>query len=360
MKESGAVGEALEGIFDGFERERHGENRFHFGFGKQQGHGAVSITLCGLVLRNVTRELRKSEGDAVAEHARFGRIEDEQFGAGADGQGRRATVALTELRGEVDVQFRRAVGADDVQHQAVDIHDEDGVAPNREAAIGIPFCTARGDEFAEQVAVAGQFHNPARRRAEIQKVVGSVHDGAEAALTRNSFARLPGLHQALANGVGKYFSSNGIEDVDKAVVADRDAQLVLGVRARAEMKFAEAVAVGKKNEDAVADGIGHVNGAGAIERDRRRMIHSIFLERKQWFAFVSKFGDEGAAWVGEKNIAKRIGGDSGGLAQLTGVTSLRAPLADVGERRSRRWRGMLWQSFRGYVRASRLRGEADE
>src|ERR1700678_532299 len=341
MKESGAVGEALEGIFDGFERERHGENRFHFGFGKQQGHGVVSVTLCALVLRNVTRELRKSEGDAVAEHARFGRIEDEQFGAGADGEGRRATVALTELRGEGDVEFRRAVGSDDVQHQAVGIHDEDGVAPDREAAIGIPFCTARGDQFGEQVAVAGQFHDPARRRAEIQKVVGSVH-------------------QALANGVGKYFSSNGIEDVDQAVVADRDAQLVLGVRARAEMKFAEAVAVGKKNEDAVADGIGHVNGAGAIERDRRRMIHSIFLERKQWFAFVSKFGDEGAAWVSEKNIAKRIGGDSGGLAQLTGITSLRAPLADVGERRSRRWRGTLWQSFRGYVRTSLLRGEADE
>ena len=72
------------------------------------------------------------------------------------------------------------------------------------------------------------------------------------------------------------------------------------------MKFAEAVAVGKKNEDAVADGIGHVNGAGAIERDRLRMIHSVFLERKQWFAFVSEFGDEGAAGSARKTSPSEL------------------------------------------------------
>ncbi len=38
VEESGAIGEAVERIFDGFQGERHGEDGFHIGFGKEEGH----------------------------------------------------------------------------------------------------------------------------------------------------------------------------------------------------------------------------------------------------------------------------------------------------------------------------------
>src|ERR1700722_15178523 len=101
-------------------------------------------------MQDVTRGLRKSEanargaseGDAVAEDARFGSVKDEQFGTRADGERRRATIALAELWRKVDIEFRRAVRADDVQHQAIRVHHEDGVAPDGETAVGIPFRAA--------------------------------------------------------------------------------------------------------------------------------------------------------------------------------------------------------------------------
>jgi hypothetical protein len=290
-------------------------------------------------MQDVTRGLRKSEanargaseGDAVAEDARFGSVKDEQFGTRADGERRRATIALAELWRKVDIEFRRAVRADDVQHQAIRVHHEDGVAPDGETAVGIPFRAARSNQFGDQVTVAGEFHNSARRGAKVEQIVGSVHEGTKTTLARNRFARLPGLHQALTNGVGENFSGHWIEDVNEAIIADGYAQGVLDVRARAEMKLAKAVTVGKKNEDTVAEWISHVNGARAIQGDRLRMIHSVFLERKQWLAFESEFGDEGAAGISEENVSEGIRGDSRRLAELPGITSLRAPLADVGE-----------------------------
>jgi|SRR5271154_6987429 len=51
-----------------------------------------------LDIENGTRESKKSEADAVAENARFGCIEDEEFGARANGKGRRPAITLPQLR----------------------------------------------------------------------------------------------------------------------------------------------------------------------------------------------------------------------------------------------------------------------
>ena len=85
-----------------------------------------------------------SEGDAVAQDARFRRVEDQQFSMGADGQGRSFARGLAEFRSQIYVRFSGPIGgAGDVQPAPIRIHDENAIVPDREARPGIPGGAAR-------------------------------------------------------------------------------------------------------------------------------------------------------------------------------------------------------------------------
>ncbi len=58
----------------------------------------------------IAREGGMSEGDAVTQHAGFGRVENQQFAVRADGERRRFAGGLAEFGSEIDVSFSRAVG----------------------------------------------------------------------------------------------------------------------------------------------------------------------------------------------------------------------------------------------------------
>src|ERR1700678_1077154 len=93
----------------------------------------------------------------------------------------------------------------------------------------------------------------------------------------NRLTGFPGLNKALAGRVGENFSGSGIENMDQAIVAHRNAERIFYVGTRSEMQLAEAVAVGKKNEYAAANRVSDVDRSAVIDRNRLRMIHSIFL-----------------------------------------------------------------------------------
>src|SRR5580704_598370 len=78
-----------------------------------------------------------SEGDAIAQDARFRRVEDQQFSVGAGGQRRSLARGLAELGSKVYVRFSGAVGgASDVQHAPIGVHDKYAIVPDREACAG--------------------------------------------------------------------------------------------------------------------------------------------------------------------------------------------------------------------------------
>src|ERR1700678_2651007 len=154
----------------------------------------------------------------------------------------------------------------------------------------------------------------------------------------NRLAGFPGLNQALADGEGENLSAGRIENVNLSVISDGDTERILYIRPGFKAQFAKAVAIGKKNENAGADWISHVDRSAVVQRDRLRMIHPVFLEREKRLSFIGEFGDEGTAGVDKEHIAQSISSDSGGLAQLTRPIPFYAPLTnELQRRRRRRW-----------------------